>query len=81
MKLAIVFLLMMRVLFACNTETKVEQSNSSGFLDSLSHNTFTFFWELADSTTGNQPDRWPTPSFSSIGLKKAGFKGGWLEKL
>lgn len=36
------------------------------FLDSLSHRTFNFFWDQADSTTGNQPDRWPTKSFSSI---------------
>jgi hypothetical protein len=36
------------------------------FLDSLSRDTFHFFWDLADSATGNQPDRWPTPSFSSI---------------
>jgi len=36
------------------------------FLDSLSHRTFNFFWDLADSITGNQPDRWPTKGFSSI---------------
>src|SRR6267154_6653709 len=36
------------------------------FLDSLSHHTFNFFWDLTDSVTGNQPDRWPTKSFSSI---------------
>jgi hypothetical protein len=39
---------------------------SDQFLDSLSRQTFNFFWDLADSTNGNQPDRWPTPSFSSI---------------
>jgi hypothetical protein len=36
------------------------------FLDSLSYDTFSFFWELAEPTNGNQPDRWPSPSFSSI---------------
>lgn len=35
-------------------------------MDSLSHDTFRFFWEQADSVTGNHPDRWPTQSFSSI---------------
>src|SRR5579871_3741870 len=36
------------------------------FIDSVTHRTFNFFWDLADSTTGNQPDRWPSKSFSSI---------------
>lgn len=36
------------------------------FLDSLSRDTFMWFWELADKTTGQVPDRWPTESFSSI---------------
>ena len=36
------------------------------FLDSLSRDTFNFFWDLAEPTNGNQPDRWPTPAFSSI---------------
>lgn len=40
--------------------------NTDGFLDSLSHDTFNFFWDLAEPGNGNQPDRWPTPSFSSI---------------
>ena len=36
------------------------------FLDSLSLETFHFFWDLAEPSNGNQPDRWPTPAFSSI---------------
>lgn len=36
------------------------------FLDSLSHDTFAYFWELANARNGLVPDRWPTPSFSSI---------------
>ena len=47
-----------------NTFPTIESNQS--FLDSLSHRTFNFFWDLADSTNGNQPDRWPTRSFSSI---------------
>ncbi|CAN5309170.1 glucoamylase family protein [soil metagenome] len=36
------------------------------FLDSLSKNTFHFFWDLANPENGMIPDRWPSPSFSSI---------------
>src|SRR5205085_5902331 len=39
---------------------------SEAFLDSLSRDTFNFFWELAEPSNGNVPDRWPSPSFSSI---------------
>jgi len=41
-------------------------ANANSFLDSLSRDTFNFFWELAEPSNGNQPDRWPTPAFSSI---------------
>jgi hypothetical protein len=36
------------------------------FLDTLEQRTFLFFWERTDPATGLTPDRWPTPSFSSI---------------
>jgi len=36
------------------------------FLDTLEERTFRFFWERTDPRTGLVPDRWPTPSFSSI---------------
>lgn len=52
------------LLASCKNESKKLESKS--FLDSLSHQTFSFFWDLADSVTGNQPDRWPSKSFSSI---------------
>ncbi|MBS1681707.1 MAG: Tat pathway signal protein [Bacteroidetes bacterium] len=48
---------------SCKNENR---SSEKLFLDSLSRDTFSFFWNLADSTTGNQPDRWPSKSFSSI---------------
>jgi hypothetical protein len=38
----------------------------TGFLDTLEQRTFAFFWERSDSRTGLTPDRWPTPSFSSV---------------
>jgi len=49
-----------------NETPRLRNEVTQSFLDSLSHRTFNFFWDLADSTTGNQPDRWPTKSFSSI---------------
>ncbi len=36
------------------------------FLDSLSADTFDYFWDLANPENGLVPDRWPSPSFSSI---------------
>ena len=35
-------------------------------VDQLQERTFRFFWETADPHTGLVPDRYPTPSFSSI---------------
>ncbi|MGZ5477567.1 MAG: glucoamylase family protein [Thermoanaerobaculia bacterium] len=35
-------------------------------LEDLEHRTFNFFWETANPQNGLVPDRWPTPSFSSI---------------
>jgi hypothetical protein len=42
-------------------------SASAAFLDTLERRTFDFFWERSDSATGLTPDRWPTPSFVSVG--------------
>jgi hypothetical protein len=36
------------------------------FLDTLQRRTFDFFWETANPSNGLVPDRWPTPSFSSV---------------
>ncbi|HET6232148.1 MAG TPA: glucoamylase family protein [Longimicrobiaceae bacterium] len=36
------------------------------FLDTLQQRTFGYFWELSDPRTRLVPDRWPTPSFSSV---------------
>src|SRR6185369_17890420 len=62
---SILFPLVVISLFSCNRENKSIQTDKP-FLDSLSHRTFNFFWDQADSVTGNQPDRWPSESFSSI---------------
>ena len=57
------------------------------FLDSLEHDTFRWFWELSDSTTGLTPDRAPTPSFSSVGAigfaltaYPIGVERGWVTR-
>ena len=35
-------------------------------LDLVERRTFDFFWDLANPENGLVPDRWPTPSFSSV---------------
>jgi hypothetical protein len=40
--------------------------HEQSLLDDLSERTFRFFWETANPGNGLVPDRWPTPSFSSI---------------
>lgn len=59
----------------------------SAFLDTLSQRSFRYFWELAPPSTGLTPDRWPTPSFSSIaaigfGLTAytIGAEHGWVTR-
>lgn len=53
----------------------------------LQERTFRYFWDLADPRTGLVPDRWPTPSFSSIaavgfGLTAypVGAERGWVTR-
>ncbi len=36
------------------------------FYDEIEKRTFAYFWETANPANGLVPDRWPTPSFSSI---------------
>ncbi|HZD52757.1 MAG TPA: glucoamylase family protein [Woeseiaceae bacterium] len=40
--------------------------DDESLLDDLSVRTFRFFWETANPENGLVPDRWPSPSFSSI---------------
>lgn len=42
------------------------RTSDAAFLDTLQRRTFAFFWETADPGTRLVPDRWPTPSFSSV---------------
>jgi hypothetical protein len=56
-------------------------------LDSLQHRTFNFFWERSDARSGLTPDRWPTPSFSSVAAVgfaltayPVGAERGWITR-
>src|SRR5688500_8025067 len=56
-------------------------------LDDVQHRTFLFFWETTNPENGLVPDRWPTPSFSSIaavgfGLTAygVGVERGWVTR-
>ncbi len=56
-------------LAACTGATRSPAApvdDQTSLLDDLERRTFAFFWETTDAATGLTPDRWPTPSFSSI---------------
>ena len=62
-----------------------DSSATAAFLDTLEVRTFHYFWDLANPVSGLVPDRWPTPSFSSIaavgfGLTALpiGVERGWV---
>jgi hypothetical protein len=59
----------------------------AAFLDDVQQRTFRFFQETTSPTTGLVPDRWPTPSFSSVaavgfGLTAhvVGAERGWITR-
>jgi hypothetical protein len=54
---------------ACGSPTIQEPVPSAAdlaFVDTLQQRTFNFFWERANPANGLIPDRWPSPSFSSV---------------
>jgi hypothetical protein len=55
---------------ACRTNhgtgIRLDSPRVTAFLDTLQRRTFDFFWDLTNQQNGLTPDRWPTPSFSSI---------------
>lgn len=59
------------ILFLSFSGTALSQNNvnakyfSDGFLDTLQHRTFNYFWECVDPKTGLTPDRYPSLTFSS----------------
>ncbi|WP_294171749.1 glucoamylase family protein [uncultured Sphingomonas sp.] len=57
------------------------------FYEDLERRTFRFFWETANRANGLVPDRWPTPSFSSIAAVgfaltayPVGVERGWCSR-
>mgnify|MGYP001271772363 FL=1 len=62
--------------------------NLPAFFSDLERRTFLYFWERASPENGLIPDRWPTPSFSSIaaigfGLSAyvLGAERGWITRV
>ncbi|PYO70822.1 MAG: Tat pathway signal protein [Gemmatimonadetes bacterium] len=43
-----------------------DTTGQGAFLDTLEQRTFGYFWDKTNPANGLTPDRWPTPSFSSI---------------
>ncbi len=87
--------LLVFTLIACSGVTPPTQQPSTPIrvqpveitIDDLQHRTFLFFWETANPENGLVPDRWPTPSFSSIaavgfGLTAYGIgaERGWVTR-
>ncbi|MES2327447.1 MAG: Tat pathway signal protein, partial [Pseudomonadota bacterium] len=57
------------------------------FYAEIEKRTFQWFWETANRKNGLVPDRWPTPSFSSIaavgyalGAYAVGVERGWCSR-
>ncbi|HEY0139953.1 MAG TPA: glucoamylase family protein [Thermoanaerobaculia bacterium] len=82
-------------LFACTanvppppvTPVQLPELRGDALLDDLQKRTFLFFWETTNPRNGLVPDRWPTPSFSSIaavgfGLTSyaVGVERGWVTR-
>ncbi|HEX8694748.1 MAG TPA: glucoamylase family protein [Longimicrobium sp.] len=62
-------------------------AGQEAFLDTLEERTFRWFWETTNPANGLVPDRWPTPSFSSVaavgfGLTSyaVGVERGWVTR-
>jgi hypothetical protein len=60
-------------------------AGGEAFLDTLQERTFRYFWETANPRNGLVPDRWPTPSFSSVAAVgfaltayPVGVERGWV---
>ncbi len=65
MKLTVSFFLFCSLLTASTPHDSLKRYFADGFLDTLQHRTFNYFWEYVDPATGLTPDRYPTKTFSS----------------
>ena len=55
-------------LFAGAGGAQARDASLPPMFDDLQRRTFDFFWETANPANGLVPDRYPTPSFSSLSL-------------
>jgi hypothetical protein len=69
------------------TGVRLDSPEVTAFLDTVQRRTFDFFWEQTPPTNGLTPDRWPTPSFSSIAAVgfaltayPVGVERGWITR-
>ncbi|MGB3076030.1 MAG: glucoamylase family protein, partial [Chitinophagales bacterium] len=62
----VLLLLLFPIVFFSATYQQKPSVVPATFIDSLSKNTFHYFWDLAGEQNGQIPDRWPSKSFSSI---------------
>ncbi len=88
------FIVAAGVLLAAGCQTTAPARVATGeiraldpFLDTLQERSFQWFWDTAHPQTGLVPDRWPTPSFSSVaavgfGLTAyvVGAERGWVTR-
>jgi hypothetical protein len=65
----------------------VSAPSAQPLVDDLQERTFRYFWDLASPRNGLIPDRWPTPSFSSIAAVgfaltayPIGAEHGWITR-
>lgn len=94
---ALVFLAAAGAATACNArhgsgavsgpESYTPSPAEAAFLDTVQRRTFDWFWETTNASNGLVPDRWPTPSFSSVaavgfGLTAypIGVERGWITR-
>ena len=91
MRTPALFLTLILTFAACTSPSTPPQrptpTEHQAFLDSLQERTFNFFWERTNPANGLVPDRWPTPSFSSvaaIGFALPGYavgaERGWISR-
>ena len=66
---------------------RLERLEVDPFVDELQRRTFRWFWDTTNPANGLVPDRWPTPSFSSVaavgfGLTALpiGAEHGWITR-
>lgn len=86
-KILLLLLTLLPALGAVSQQRTASPSPGPFSLDELQRRNFLYFWKLADSTHWQVPDRYPTPSFSSIAATGFGLTAyligaerGWVTR-